>query len=746
MKKYLAGFYYSLPVQLFLLHFRRYQVLLVFWYILFATISGNFLHTYGAHTLFLSPEYLGNVNAFSTGLVGFSVGVFFMSWNITTFILHTKHIQFLATTEQPFLKFCINNSVIPLAFLIFYFFYAIDYNSTQELVSPGGILVLCLGFIGGIIVAILIALLYFFGADKSISRRMGTVITTAHKNYERAIRRKKNQETSNHGIRVDWFLTTRLGLRKPRDVQHYSQGFLDSIFKRHHFSAVLAILTAFIFLLIMGYFTDTTIFQLPAAASITAFFSILIALAGAVSLFLGNWSLPLLFLVYFLLNSLYQSHIIDPRSKAYGLDYTHKKEAPAYSLENMDSMVSQANLEADKNIYITMLNNWKRRQASDSPVIFIINVSGGGTRSATFTMEVLQKLDSLTQGNLMKQTILITGASGGMIGATYFRSLYLAQQKDSSIDLYDKKYATTISKDLLNPVFSSFVSRDLVGPVKKVNINGYDYIRDRGYSFEEKLNFNTRGILNKKLGDFMQDEYTGKAPILFFNTIITGDAREMFIGTHPARFLMQASSDSSGFISTDIDAIDYVSFFKNQNPLNLRMLTAIRMNATFPYVLPNVWLPTKPAVDVMDGGLRDNFGQEISMRFMNTFKDWLHTNTSRVVLIQIRDTKTGDWDGPYDPGSIFGFITKPLEVLQNNWFRLQDYHQSDELNYFSSSFGLSFSKILFQYIPSNKERSASLSFHLTTSEKLDIDNALNNEINAKSFEEIQRLLTNTRVP
>lgn len=741
MKKYLSGLYYSLPVQLFFLHFRRYQVLLIFWYVLFATISGNFLHTYGAHTLFLSPEYLGSVNAFSTGLVGFSVGVFFMSWNITTFILHTKHIQFLATTEQPFLKFCINNAVIPVIFLIVYFIYAIDYNSALELISTEGIMILCIGFIVGFIISILISLLYFFGADKSISRRMGQSIDTAHKIYERAIRRKKANNISNHEIRVEWFLTTRLGLRKPRNMQHYSQIFLDSIFKRHHFAAVMAILTAFIFLFIIGYFSDSPIFQVPAAASITAFFSVLIAFAGAVSLFLGNWSLPLLFIVYFFINSLYKSNIIDPRSKAYGLDYTNKKEAPAYSKENIDKMVSQKNLEDDKNNYITMLNNWKQRQSTDSPVIFILNVSGGGMRSATFTMEVLQKLDSLTQGKMMHQTILITGASGGMIGATYFRSLYISKQTDTTINLHDKKYAGTISKDLLNPIFSSLVSRDLIGPVRKVNINGYDYIRDRGYSFEEKLNLNTRGVLNKKLGDYRQEEFSGKAPILFFNTIVTDDARAMIIGTHPARFLMQASADSSGFISKDIDAIDYVSFFKNQNPLNLRLLSAIRMNATFPYILPNVWLPTKPAVDVMDGGLRDNFGQEISMRFLNTFSDWLHENTSRVVLIQIRDTKTGDWEGPYDPGSIFGFITKPLAVMQDNWFLLQDYHQSDELNYFSESFGPKFSKVLFQYFPANIERTASLSFHLTNSEKLDIDRALNNEINKKSFDEIVGMMS-----
>ncbi len=42
----------------------------------------------------------------------------------------------------------------------------------------------------------------------------------------------------------------------------------------------------------------------------------------------------------------------------------------------------------------------------------------------------------------------------------------------------------------------------------------------------------------------------------------------------------------------------------------MRLLTALRINATFPYVLPNVWLPSKPVIDVMDAGLRDNYGQK----------------------------------------------------------------------------------------------------------------------------------------
>ena len=317
MKKYLVGFFYSLPVQMLMLHFRRYHVLLIFWYILFATVSGNFLEAYGANSLYLAPEYLTKVSALSTTILGFAVGVFFMSWNITTFILHARQIRFLATTEQPFLKFCVNNAVIPVLFLIVYFYNLVSYNSNEELLNTWQILALIGGFIGGLILSLFISFAYFFGADISIYKRFGSHIIAENRKYEQAA--KKSTIIGTNGktdIRVDWFLSAKFGLRKPRNVQHYSQEFLDVIFKRHHFAAVLAILISFIFLITIGFFSDDKIFQVPAGASITVFFAILIAVAGAISLFLGTWSLPVIIVIYLFVNWMYQKNIIDPRNKA----------------------------------------------------------------------------------------------------------------------------------------------------------------------------------------------------------------------------------------------------------------------------------------------------------------------------------------------------------------------------------------------------------------------------------------------
>ena len=71
------------------------------------------------------------------------------------------------------------------------------------------------------------------------------------------------------------------------------------------------------------------------------------------------------------------------------------------------------------------------------------------------------------------------------------------------------------------------------------------------------------------------------------------------------------------------------------------------MNATYPYILPSVWLPTHPVIDVMDAGLRDNYGQETSLRFLHVFKDWINENTSGVLIIQIRAMQKGSWATPY---------------------------------------------------------------------------------------------------
>ena len=159
---YLRGIFYSLPVQLLFLHFRKYQILLVFWVVLFAVVNGSLMKSFGAHALFLAPEYLGNVNALSTAIVGAAIGVFIMCWNITTFILFSHHFTFLAATQYPFVKYCVNNSVIPVSFLSFFLIKSYSFAHYKELIPNIEFIFLTLGFLVGLLLILTISFFYFF--------------------------------------------------------------------------------------------------------------------------------------------------------------------------------------------------------------------------------------------------------------------------------------------------------------------------------------------------------------------------------------------------------------------------------------------------------------------------------------------------------------------------------------------------------------------------------------------------------
>lgn len=742
MKAWLRGFYYSFPIQLVFLHIRKYQVLLLFWFILFATVNGSFMKTFGADSLFLAPEYLGNVNSFSAAIVGVSIGMFIMSWNISSFILFSRHFRFLAATTNPFLKYCINNFIIPALFLLFYGIKAYQYAHFRELISSTEILFLFGGFLAGFIFILAVSLIYFFRADRSILRRMMPVISNP-KSYITHLGTVKEVYHGAPLIKVDWYFESPLRLKAARDVSHYTDDFVASIFKRHHFAAILSVFAAFIFLVLIGFLLDHAFFQLPAAASITIFFSILIGVAGAITYFLQSWSIPYLIGLLLILNLFYKFDWIDPRNKAYGLNYWNKTERPQYNREGLLAMCSKENIEADRQNMISILNNWKKKQDSDKPLLVLINTSGGGHRSATFTMSVLQQLDSITRGGIFKKTFLINGASGGMIGAAYFRELYLRRQQGQHINLQDKKYVDDIADDILNPLFTSFFSRDLISPAQKFKVGPYQYVKDRGYAFEQKLNRNTRGFLDKQLKDYVADEKASNIPLIFFNSVVTRDSRKMIISTQPVRFMMQAPLDTANIPFVDPDAIDFTSFFAKQDPYSIRILSALRMNATFPIILPNVWLPSEPVIDVMDAGLRDNFGQETTIRFLISFDEWIKENTSGVLVIQIRDRTAGGWEAPYLSEDLTDHITKPFLLLQHNWFKMMEYSQNDMLTYYATRSSSPLYKIAFQYATDKEENKAALNFHLTKREEKDIMSSINSASNQKGF---QRTLELFKLP
>jgi hypothetical protein len=334
----------------------------------------------------------------------------------------------------------------------------------------------------------------------------------------------------------------------------------------------------------------------------------------------------------------------------------------------------------------------------------------------------------------------MTGASGGMLAAAYFRELARLKDNGSMINLQNKEYLDNISEDLLNPVFSSLIARDLISPSQKFTFGHYRYVKDRGYAFEEKLNRNTENVLDRPIGFYKEAESKAEIPLMILSSTVTRDFKKMLVSTQPLSFMMQPQLTDSSSKITGPDAIDFAALFKNEDPMNLRMLTALRMNATYPYILPSVWLPSRPVIDVMDAGLRDNLGEETSLRFLNVFKDWLNENTRGVLVIQVRSRKKGSWDNTYESNDISDILTNPFTMMQTNWFRLQDYFQDDEASYLQDGFGVNIHRVSFMYLPKTREKGATLNFHLTASEKKEVQSSLRRQNNAEALDQVKNIL------
>lgn len=707
---------------------------MLFWLLLGSAISGGFMHHFGADSLFLAPEYMGKVNFISAFFTGAAFAVFLMSWNVTTFILFSAHFHFLAATSRPFLRYCLNNSLIPLFFLINYAVHLVRFDKFRELMTPVQILLIGMGFVVGLLWVLLFSFAYFFGTEKAIRRSMSAMADNA------ATAGNPHVARATPLIKVKYYFGSLFSIHQTRDTAHYKSSFLETIFNRHHFAGVVGILLAFLLLILYGLFLDHPRFILPAASSIFLFFAILIAAVGALGYWLQSWGIPVMAGLLLIIHFLFQYDIIDVRNKAFGLDYENRRERPAYNASTVAQLCTPEKIAADSARMIAVLERWKQRQPVSRPHLVLLNFSGGGSRSAYFAVNMLQRIDSALGGSLMRQSFLITGASGGMLGATYYRELYRRQQQGVSIRLQDPVHAANIAKDLLNAIFSAYLTRDLLSPVQQFKVGEFRYVKDRGYAFEAQLLLNTGNILNGRLQDYVHEEQEARIPLAVFNATITQDGRKLMISTQPLSFLMRNRSNEQVGITNMPDAIDFAALFHRQQPMNLRLLTALRMNATFPFVLPNVWLPTRPVIDVMDAGLRDNYGMETSLRFLHVFENWIRENTAGVILIQLRDRKRAEWNEEINPPGLPDILYKPLTILQYNFYRMQDYAQESQLSFAAPKFSFPVRRYTFLYEPAKDKQRAALNFHLTEAEKQDIRSAVFNGYNQAALAQLVQQL------
>jgi hypothetical protein len=658
-------------------------------------------------------------------------------------MLHSFRFNFMARFQRPMGVYFLNNSILPLIFLGSYFTAIYRFQTESMNYSTTKIAFSIIGFIIGFVIMILVTAVYFTFTNR----------TALHAEEER---KKKNSKlkwltpiseegneshpTERH---ADTYIAYNLRLRSVSALERYHPETLKLVYRQHHSNALFAQVVTTLLILGIGFFMDKPFFQIPAAASVFMFLSIIMSLFGVLMYWAGGWATTVILLFFVVVNELYKIDVLGYQSHAYGITYTKKAR---YNIDTFREISSNKNIKRDLGHFLTILENWRIKNSrglpeGKKPKLVFINVSGGGLRAAGFATIVMQHADSLLGGKLFEKTFMMSGASGGMFGAAYMRELYLEKKKGAQINISDRKYYNNITKDLLNPVLVSVVCNDLLLPFHKFKMDSTLYFKDRGYMLERKLSLNTDYVLDKRIKDYYQEEYLAHIPVMMIHTEITNDARRFFICPQPVSFMMRPVGKYTTNRNLDVDAIDFLPFFKEQHGENLSLLSALRMNATFPLILPNSVMPTDPEVFILDGGALDNVGHEPTFRMLGAFKDWINENTDGVVIIQIRDGARHEYDDlSQEKKDLFTMVTNPLGTIFSNQMSNEDFVIDQKLGYANEALNGKVQMIAFEYTAEEESQKAALSLHLTQREKDNILHAINRPNNAEGFRLLQETL------
>ncbi|TAK44814.1 MAG: patatin-like phospholipase family protein [Saprospiraceae bacterium] len=751
MRKKLTDVVYSFPFQLLVLHLRSNLLLLAIWLVLGFFITGNLGEKFGIRYLFLSPEYLGTVGFWSFFFVGFGFGALVMSWSLSVYLLSAYRFSFLASLARPFTKFAINNMVIPVAFMVLFLYCQIRFGLYYELRGAGEVALDSIGFLMGLATLVGVIVIYFQFTNKDIFSILKPQENKAGP-FEKAvapdqgshpviedIKRNRNQ------WRVDTYLTENLRPRLVRSVAHYDYSLLLKVFRQNHLNALVVQLFTLIVLVMLGALMEHPVCLIPTGASIFLLTSVIAAIAGAISFWFNRWRMTAIIVLLFLINQLTRFDLFHHKNKAYGMDY---EVAPAdYNPDSLQVAFSLEDVGKDRAATVEILEKWKARVTENTPAaehakpkMIFFCVSGGGLKSAAWTTRVLQRADSLTNGGFLKHTVLISGASGGLIGAAYYRELALRQAQGADINIYDPQHVNDVSKDLLNPIAFTIITNDLFLPWASFEEGGHHYKKDRGYVFERALNINTHFRMNKTIGEYAQPECEAEVPLVFITPSIVNDGRRLVISSQPVRYMMVAPAGFEMPHAVQADAVDFGSMFAAQGAADLRFVTALRMNATYPYVLPNVYLPSEPGIEVLDAGFRDNLGLKSATRFIHVFRNWIKENTSGVVIVIVRAFERDTHIETSKNRGVFETIFNPLEIAFKV-MSLQDYEHDSNLGFIYDLIGRDNLEIIrFTYKPGQGLKDSPISFYMTERERKDVMRAIDSPGIQQSMERLKAVL------
>ena len=279
-----------------------------------------------------------------------------------------------------------------------------------------------------------------------------------------------------------------------------------------------------------------------------------------------------------------------------------------------------------------------------SPLVLFC-ASGGGIRAAVWTTRMLLKLEQEIP-NFARHVRLITGASGGMVGAAYYCATLTQDggHRVGGMECRADEMIRRIGDDSLSSVVKQLLFWDV--PASFLPFPNW---RDRGKIMERTWRGNLNGALDATFHAMRAGEEQGWRPSLVFSPMLVEDGRRVLISNADLDALTTSRGnyirDEGGVEPQNIYSRSSFSFFRlfPKTHDTFTLATAARMSASFPYITPAGTLPTSPRRRVVDAGYYDNYGVDLAAGWLagclNDDKrlQRLLAQASGVLLIEIRD-------------------------------------------------------------------------------------------------------------
>jgi Patatin-like phospholipase len=294
--------------------------------------------------------------------------------------------------------------------------------------------------------------------------------------------------------------------------------------------------------------------------------------------------------------------------------------------------------------------------------LILVATPGGGIQAAAWTAQVLTGLEEQTPG-FRESVALVSSVSGGSLGSI----------------IYGASFAHKIGEDevptkALQPAIDEVAWGWTVPDFWRTILPWFRMNRavDRGWALEKKwaaINNldDTGGERGTMLADWSEAARTGSMPALIINSMLVERGQPVVFST--TRF--PRDRDAKGRIANFYDLYpgQYLKY-------DIRVNTAARLSASFPYVAPasrpDLNGPYADAFHFVDGGYYDNFGVVSLSAWLNEAlaDDAVRGSVPDILILQIRHFNPAVVPGGSVQGWGFQAVAPPFAL-----YHMRDFAQ-----------------------------------------------------------------------